>query len=198
MPGYEGYLNERVAALPELLRDAGYLTLMSGKWHLGLTEEHSPKARGFERSLAHLPACSNHYAYEPQLEKPPADEADRTPDFMTMSYIALHRESGELVRKLPDNWYSSDGYGDKMVEYLQERSERSDDRPFFAYLPFTAPHWPLQAPQEYIKHYRGVYDDGPDALRQKRLQKLKNLGMVDENVEAHPVVADEVKKWSDT
>jgi len=58
MPGYEGYLNESVAALPEILRDNGYHTVMSGKWHLGLTTERSPHARGFERSLALLPACS--------------------------------------------------------------------------------------------------------------------------------------------
>ncbi|KAI0965353.1 alkaline-phosphatase-like protein [Xylaria arbuscula] len=192
MPGYEGYLNEKVAALPELLRDAGYHTLMSGKWHLGLTPERSPKVRGFERSLAHLPACSNHYAFEPQLEG-----ADKIPDFMTMSFIALHSEDGEYVRKLPDGWYSSDGYGDKMLQYLKDWKESGDDRPFFGYLPFTAPHWPLQAPQEYIKKYRGVYDDGPEALRQKRLQRLKGLGMVAQDVEPHPVVADEVKEWEE-
>lgn len=192
MPGYEGYLNERVVALPELLRDAGYNTLMSGKWHLGLTPERSPSARGFERSFAHLPACSNHYAYEPQLESP-----DKIPEFMTMSFIALHSEDGQYVKKLPDGWYSSDGYGNKMLSYLKERTEKGDDRPFFGYFPFTAPHWPLQAPQEYIKHYRGVYDDGPDALRQRRLQRLKELGMVAQDVEPHPVVADEVKAWAD-
>ncbi|KAI1194455.1 alkaline-phosphatase-like protein [Nemania serpens] len=192
MPGYEGYLNERVVALPELLRDAGYHTYMSGKWHLGLTPERSPKVRGFERSFAHLPACSNHYAYEPQLEG-----ADQIPDFMTMSFIALHSEDGEYVRKLPDGWYSSDGYGDKMLQYLKDWKEGGDDRPFFGYLPFTAPHWPLQAPQEYIKKYRGVYDEGPEALRQQRLRRLKDLGMVPKDVEAHPVVADEVKEWSE-
>ncbi|KAI0536396.1 alkaline-phosphatase-like protein [Xylaria digitata] len=192
MPGYEGYLNERVVALPELLRDAGYHTLMSGKWHLGLTPERSPKVRGFERSLAHLPACSNHYAYEPQLEG-----ADKIPDFMTMSFIALHSEDGEYVKKLPEGWYSSDGYGDKMLQYLKDWKEGGDDRPFFGYLPFTAPHWPLQAPQEYIKKYRGVYDEGPEALRQKRLQRLKDLGMVAQDVEPHPVVADEVKEWNE-
>lgn len=202
MPGYEGYLNERVVALPEVLRDNGYLTLMSGKWHLGLKPDHSPKARGFERSFAHLPACSNHYAYEPQLErrpdgKPVDPEIDGTPEFMTMSYIALHSEDGEYVRKLPEGWYSSDGYGDKMLQYLKDRAEKKDDRPFFAYLPFTAPHWPLQAPQTYIKHYRGVYDDGPDALRAKRLQRLKELGMIPKDVEPHPVLAPEVKEWSD-
>lgn len=136
MPGYEGYLNERVVALPEVLRDAGYLTLMSGKWHLGLTPERSPSARGFEKSFAHLPACSNHFAYEPQLEG-----RDEIPEFMTMSFIALHSEDGEYVKKLPDGWYSSDGYGDKMLNYLKEWKEGGDERPFFGYLPFTAPHW---------------------------------------------------------
>ncbi|KAK8223789.1 alkaline-phosphatase-like protein [Phyllosticta capitalensis] len=192
MPGYEGYLNERVAALPEILKDNGYLTLLSGKWHLGLTPERSPKARGFERSFAHLPACSNHYAYEPQLEKP-----DQIPEFMTMSFIALHSEDGEYVKKLPEGWYSSDGYGDKMLQYLKDRHESKDERPFFGYFPFTAPHWPLQAPKEYIEKYKGVYDDGPDALRLKRLQRLKDLGMVAQDVEPHPVVADEVKEWEE-
>jgi arylsulfatase A-like enzyme len=192
MPGYEGYLNERVVTLPEMLRDAGYLTMMAGKWHLGLTPERSPKARGFERSFAHLPACSNHYAYEPQLESP-----DKIPDFMTMSFIALHSDDGEYVKKLPDGWYSSDGYGDKMLGYLKERHETKDDRPFFGYYPFTAPHWPLQAPPEYVAHYKGVYDDGPDALRLKRLQRLKDLGIIAQDVEPHPVVADEVKSWGD-
>ncbi|TVY45244.1 Arylsulfatase [Lachnellula cervina] len=192
MPGYEGYLNERVVTLPEILRDDGYLTFMAGKWHLGLTPSKSPKARGFEKSFAHLPACSNHYAYEPQLEG-----QDKTPDFMTMSFIALHSEDGEYVRKLPEGWYSSDGYGDKMLEYLKERKEKEDERPFFGYYPFTAPHWPLQAPPEYVAHYKGVYDDGPDALRLKRLQRLKDLGMIAPDVEAHPVVADEVKEWEE-
>lgn len=190
MPGYEGYLNERVAALPELLRDAGYHTLMSGKWHLGLTPERSPYKRGFDRSLAHLPACSNHYAYEPQLQDP-----DETPTFLEASYIALHMEDDHYVKQLPEGWYSSDGYGDKMVEYLRDWHKEKRDQPFFAYLPFTAPHWPLQAPREYIDHYRGVYDDGPDALREKRLQRLKELGMIRDDVEPHPVVAEEIREW---
>ncbi|KAK5167400.1 uncharacterized protein LTR77_007099 [Saxophila tyrrhenica] len=195
MPGYEGYLNERVVTLPELLHDNGYLTMMAGKWHLGLTPERSPRQRGFERSFAHLPACSNHYAYEPQLEG--RGEEDRIPDFMTMSFIALHSEDGEYVRNLPKPWYSSNGYGDKMLGYLKDRKEKGDERPFFAYYPFTAPHWPLQAPDEYIAHYKGVYDDGPDALRQRRLQKMKEMGLCPQDVEPHPVVADEVKEWKD-
>ncbi|PGH14594.1 hypothetical protein AJ79_02929 [Helicocarpus griseus UAMH5409] len=186
MPGYEGYLNERVVALPEILRDAGYHTLMAGKWHLGLTPECSPFKRGFDRSFAHLPACSNHYAYEPQLE-----EHEDAPQFLEASYIALHMEDDHYVKKLPEGWYSSDGYGDKMLSYLKEWKERNDERPFFSYLPFTAPHWPLQAPMEYIDQYRGVYDEGPDVLREKRLQRLKELGMIPNDVRPHPVVAEE-------
>ena len=192
MPGYEGYLNEKVATLPEVLHDAGYLTMMAGKWHLGLTPERFPSQRGFERSLAHLPACSNHYAFEPQLQG-----KDQIPGFMTMSFIALHAEDGEYVKDLPRPWYSSNGYGDKMLGYLKDRKEKDDERPFFAYFPFTAPHWPLQAPDEYIEHYKGVYDDGPDALRLKRLQRMKEMGLCPEKVEPHPVVADEVKKWDE-
>lgn len=60
-PGHEGYLNEKVVALPELLSDGGYYTVMSGKWHLGLQKKHLPINRGFKRSLALLPGCANHY-----------------------------------------------------------------------------------------------------------------------------------------
>lgn len=189
MPGYEGYLNDKVATLPEILRDNGYHTMMSGKWHLGLKPERSPHSRGFERSLALLPACSNHYAYEPVQEG--------LPRFLEMSTIALHMEDDHYVKELPKDWYSSNGYGDRMLQYLKQWKERGDDRPFFAYYPFSAPHWPLQAPKEYIDHYRGVYDDGPEALRQKRLASLAKLGMIDKDTKPHPVVADEVTGWEE-
>lgn len=68
MPGYEGYLNDKVATLPEILKDNGYLTLMAGKWHLGLLPERGPMAKGFERSYALLPACANHYGYQPDAQ----------------------------------------------------------------------------------------------------------------------------------
>lgn len=188
MPGYEGYLNTRVAALPEVLKDGGYHTVMSGKWHLGLTKERSPHARGFERSLALLPACSNHFDYRPDAD---------FPKFLEKSVIALHMEDDHYVEQLPQPWYSSHGYGDRMLQYLKEWREDKSDKPFFAYYPFSAPHWPLQAPREYIDHYRGVYDEGPEALRQKRLKRLIELGMIPQNVRPHPVVADEVLGWDE-
>ena len=80
-----------------------------------------------------------------------------------------------------------------MLLYLKEWKEHGDTKPFFAYLPFSAPHWPLQAPKEFVDHYKGVYDDGPEALRQKRLANLVKLGMIHPDTKAHPGVADEVE-----
>ncbi|WP_137970984.1 arylsulfatase [Pseudomonas sp. F(2018)] len=177
-PGYEGYLNERVVALPELLREAGYQTLMAGKWHLGLTPELAPHARGFERSFSLLPGAANHYGFEP-----PYDES--TPGILK-STPALYIEDDQFVEQLPEGFYSSDAFGDRLIQYLKERDQA---RPFFAYLPFSAPHWPLQAPAEVVAKYRGHYDAGPEALRQERLQRLKQLGLVAEDVQAHPVLA---------
>lgn len=179
-PGYEGYLNERVAALPELLHEAGYFTAMAGKWHLGLTLERSPSARGFERSFALLPGAANHYGFEP------VGEDDEQPRLMR-STRGLYVEDGLYAENLPDDFYSSDTFADKLIQYLGERKD--DDRPFFAYLPFSAPHWPLQAPADIVEHYRGRYDAGPDALRAERLAKQKALGLLDAEVSAHPVVA---------
>ena len=76
------------------------------------------------------------------------------PQFLSTGVIALHMEDGQYIQDLPKNWYSSNAYGDKLVEYLTEWHERDDGQPFFAYLPFSAPHWPLQAPKEFVDHYK--------------------------------------------
>ena len=173
---------------------------MSGKWHLGLRKDKSPFARGFGRSFALLSGASNHFGWEPQLE----DDAPQAPKMFSMN-APLHMEDGEYVKSLPKDWYSSDSYGNILLHYLkdwhasssEDQKESALQQPFFAYYPFTAPHWPLQAPQEYIKHHRGQYDDGPDALRLRRLQRMKDLGLVEKDVEPHPVVASEVPEWSE-
>ncbi|KAI1329932.1 putative arylsulfatase [Xylariaceae sp. FL0255] len=199
MPGYEGYLNERVVTVAEVLRDNGYRTLMAGKWHLGLKPERSAHARGFERAFAMLPGSSNHFNYRPEGEI-----KNGTPQFLDTSLICLHNENGKFVdlEDLPKDFYSSNAYGGKVVEYLKEWNEdkkkegSNQDRPFFAYLPFSAPHWPLQAPKEHIDNYRGVYDEGPEVLRQKRLARLVELGLIDKDTKPHPVVDDaRVEGW---
>ncbi|OAL42990.1 alkaline phosphatase-like protein [Pyrenochaeta sp. DS3sAY3a] len=183
-PGHEGYLNERVVALPELLSDGGYFTLMSGKWHLGLRPEHHPINRGFKKSFALLPGCANHYAYEPEYKDPESEPGK----FFETATRALHAEDDHFLAQLPSDFYSSDAYADKLLAYLNNRTEGEKEQPFFAYLPFSAPHWPLQAPKEVCDKYRGRYDAGPEALRQERLTRLKELGMIEPDIMPHPVV----------
>lgn len=182
-PGYEGYLNDRVAALPELLQDAGYRTILSGKWHLGHTLDRAPHARGFERSFALLPGGADHFGGGP-LDA----VAARGP---------IYAEDGEWVTELPTPFYSSDYFTTRLIEFFDEADKAGDDRPFFAYLPFSAPHWPLQALDADIQKYRGQYDDGPDALRARRLERLKELGLVSPDTTIHPVVAEGEAEWAD-
>ncbi|WP_273825388.1 MULTISPECIES: arylsulfatase [Pseudomonas] len=176
-PGYEGYLNDRVVALPELLRESGYQTWISGKWHLGLTAEQAPHARGFQRSFSLLPGAANHYGFEPTY--------DETTPGLLKSTPALYIENQDFVERLPADFYSSDAFADKLLQYLKERDQ---SQPFFAYLPFSAPHWPLQAPAEVVARYKGRYDAGPEVLRLERLEKLRQLGLVDSAVEPHPLL----------
>ncbi|HJW42314.1 MAG TPA: arylsulfatase [Rhizomicrobium sp.] len=178
-PGYEGFLNDRVVTVTELLRESGYRTFMSGKWHLGMTLETSPHARGFERSFALLPGAANHYAISPK-----AGTGFRRQEM-------LYTEDDRFVG-LPEDFYTSDGFTDKLIEYLDVRPD--DGAPFFAYLAFSAPHWPLQAPDELVAKYRGRYDNGPDALRAERLKNLITLGLCQPDIVPHPVVARS-KPW---
>ncbi|KFY86233.1 hypothetical protein V500_07767 [Pseudogymnoascus sp. VKM F-4518 (FW-2643)] len=192
-PGHEGYLNEKVVALPQLLQDDGYLTVMSGKWHLGLKKEHSPQARGFDKSFALLPGCANHYGYEPEYEDP----VNEPPKFFETAVTALHMQDSEYVTSLPEDFYSSEFYASKMIKFLSERSGEDAEKPFFAYLPFSAPHWPLQAPKAAMDKYKGLYAAGPEALRLQRLENLKKLGLIPQDVMPHPVVTttDEPQEW---
>lgn len=174
-PGYEGYLRGDVATLAERLGARGYHTLLSGKWHLGLTPEQDPHARGFDRSFALLQGGHNHYGTDAD---PDADPATRG--------VATYREDGKAVARLPSDFYSSDYFSTRLIDFLGERPAKGKGgRPFFAYLAFTAPHWPLQAPPEDIARYKGRYDEGFDVLRERRLARQRELGILSPDVVAH-------------
>ena len=166
-PGYEAVLSDRVASLPSMLQDGGYHTYMAGKWHLGLDEDQSPEARGFEKSFALLVGGGSHFDIT-GTEK--------------MSPTAPYRENGKKIDSLPENFYSTTYYADKMMEYIEQG--RGDGKPFFGWLAFTAPHWPLQAPDEYIEKYNKKYDVGFDAIREARLQRSKQLGVTPANYDS--------------
>ncbi|CAN8100335.1 unnamed protein product [Discula destructiva] len=193
-PGYEGYLNCKVAALPEVLQDAGYHTIMSGKWHLGLKKELSPHARGFDKSFVYLAGAGNHYNNEPQLDDydgfvVPAVKGD---NLWMRDDVVIDRK-----KDIPKDFYSTKDFTDNMIDYLEERTAEEKAKPFFGYLTYTAPHWPLQAPREVIDKYKGQYSDGPEALRQRRLDALIARGLVPADVEPAPMVGETVKSWAD-
>jgi arylsulfatase A-like enzyme len=156
--GYERYLLERVAALPELLTDADYHSYMAGKWHLGSREGQWPTDRGFERSFALLGGAGAHFAIAEN------------------QYV----ENGARVDARSENFYSTEAYTDKLISNIAE--QHGDGRPFFAYAAYTSPHWPLQVPDDYLDRYAGVYDEGYDVLRAKRVARAEELGVVPESV----------------
>jgi arylsulfatase A-like enzyme len=176
-PGYAGYLNFEVAALPEVLKASGYHTYMAGKWHLGETPETVPQARGFEKAFALIPGGGSHWSDRRKLSPP-----------QTMVY----RRNGEEVKSLPEDFYSTKDYTNFLLECL--RKDATDGKPFFAFLSYTAPHDPLHAPREYIDRYKGKYDPGWDALRAQRLARLQDLGYMPKGAVPFPRLPS-VKAW---
>lgn len=164
-PGYEGFLNDRVYWLPEVLRDAGYHTYMAGKWHLGMKPEHWPVARGFENSFALINGGGSHFA--PVPDKPIF--ADRA------QFV-----ENDQPAQLPSDFYSSKSFTDKLIQYIKQN--HGDGKPFFAWAAYTAPHWPLHAPDEDIAKFKGRYDAGYEAIRAARLERQRELGLIAENV----------------
>ncbi|AUX28948.1 arylsulfatase [Sorangium cellulosum] len=168
-PGYEGHLTDNALSVAEILKDAGYHTYIAGKWHLGDDEDQSPPARGFERSyvlLGGVAAFFNEYADPP-----------------TTAQTRLYREDGVHTQP-PRGFYATELYTDKLIQYIE--SNRADGKPFFAFATYTAPHWPLQAPPEYIDRYSGRYDAGYDAIREQRLARLKSRGIIPESFTPNP------------
>jgi len=156
--GYEASLSNRVAPFPRLLQDAGYDTYISGKWHLGGAEHQRPRSAGFGRSLAMVQGGASHF-----------DSRGFTPTGAT--YLA----NGEVVER-PGNQYSTELFTDTLIDFIA--TDKDNGKPFFAYVAYTAPHWPLQAPEDYLDLYQGYYDEGYDALREQRFNSLKEAGII--------------------
>ena len=158
MPGYEGHLSDRVAPLPALLKGVGYHTYIAGKWHLGIEPENSPVAAGFERSFGLLDGAGSHFDGRGFENGPSVYGAD-----------------GKAA-KYPSGSYSTELYTDRLIEFIE--SNRGDGQPFFAFASYTSPHWPLQVPEGERDLYKGVYDDGYDALRESRFRSLIRAGII--------------------
>jgi arylsulfatase A-like enzyme len=160
-PGYEGYLNHRVASVAQTLANAGYETFMAGKWHLGEEQEHWPDKRGFQRSFALMQGGASHFS----------DEA-----WMSNNYYPTYAEDGERTHT-PNDFYSSSFYADKIIDYIKTRDK---SKPFFGYLAFTASHDPIHVPDGWLNAYAGRYDAGPDAIRKERVTRQIQMGLIRE------------------
>jgi arylsulfatase len=161
VPGYEGHLNDRVATLPQLLKDAGYHTYMVGKWHLGKAPDQIPAARGFERDFSLLDGAGSYW--------------DMT-NFTAASPKSVFTEDGRYLTKLPDDYYATKTYTDKLIGFID--AQRGDGKPFFAYVSHQAPHDPYHLPKEWRNRHVGEYDKGWDAVRQERLKRQIEMGIV--------------------
>lgn len=173
---YQGYLKDNARTVAQYLQEAGYYTILSGKWHLGKSGNNTPDKRGFADSFAMLNGEANFFPFQ---------EKEASPDGRDVYLL-----NGEPVA-LPANFYATDAYADYLIRHL----DQNRNRPFFAFLSFTAPHSPLQAHPQDIAKYDKQYLDGPQALAERRLAKLKRMGLVDRNVTPHPLV--NVKNWAD-
>lgn len=157
---YQGVLGSNVVTVGTLLEGAGYHTYMAGKWHLGAGPGKLPSQRGFERTVALADSGADNWEQRPYI--PLYDKANWYAD-------------GEEYQ-LPEDFYSSRFLVDKTIEFIDSNIE--DGQPFFAYLPFQAVHIPVQAPQEFIDRYMGVYDGGWNELREQRRARAMELGII--------------------
>ncbi len=160
-PGYGGVLDERVTTLSEMLQNAGYRTLVAGKWHLGHSKRNLPPARGFDHSLIQADSGSDHFEMRP---------------YLPMQAEVFWYEDGERMTALPEDFYSSRHIVDKTISYLAQAAGEPR-APFFAYVAFQANHTPIQAPARFIDAYRGRYLEGWARVQQDRQARLRKLGL---------------------
>jgi len=159
--GYEGVLNNRVVTLPQLLKDAGYHTYMVGKWHMGKAPSQIPAARGFERDFSMLDGAGSYW--------------DMT-NLSAATPQSVFTEDGRYLTRLPEDYYATKTYTDKLIGYID--ANRGDGKPFFAYVSHQAPHDPFHLPQEWRSRHVGEYDKGWDAVREARLKRQIELGIM--------------------
>jgi arylsulfatase A-like enzyme len=167
-PAYQGYLNNNCVTIAEALKGNGYNTYMAGKWHVGTAQEHWPVKRGFDHYFGLIDGAGSYFRpthpYRPNQHLTVAlDDQPYTPS---------------------DNFYATDAYAGYAVKYIKDN--KSTGKPFFLYMAFTAPHWPLNALPEDIAKYKGKFMAGWDKLREERFNRMKQLGIINSTTQLSP------------
>ena len=169
---YQGYLNNECLTIAQVLKSAGYHTLMTGKWHLGFADDANwPLQRGFDRFYGGITGAFNYF-------KPGGDRII---------------SSGNDPVTTKKGWYATDAFTDVAIEYIRDATESTDgNSPFFLYLAYNSPHWPLNAKWEDYQKYRGKYTTGWQSISNARFKKQQALGLFEEDVIQAPLQAP---KW---
>jgi arylsulfatase A-like enzyme len=160
IPEYQGYLRRDCITIAEALKTNGYATYMSGKWHLGSGESQWPIDRGFDHAFSFLGGATDYY--EPKG-------------------MALDNKRIEI--KDP-KFYMTDAITENALKYINYNQK--DTKPFFMYVAYTAPHWPLQAPQSVINKYKDFYKKGWDNIRLDRFNKMKSSKIISDSTKLSP------------
>ena len=184
LPQYQGDLNRNCLTIAEALKPAGYRTYMSGKWHVtpyrGKQEDPDrsnwPLQRGFDRFFGTIHGAGSFY-----------DPSSLTRD---NTYITPDNDPDYTPRR---TWYYTDAIADNMVTYIKDHAEDHSGTPFFAYVAFTAAHWPMHALPEDIAKYKGDYDGGYSPTRKARIKQLKKMKFLPEDWDVTP----QVGKWEE-
>lgn len=160
LPGYRGQLNDRCVTIPQLLREAGYSTLMAGKWHLG---QPGPDRRGFDEFFGMVHGFDSFWN---------ASRYTRLPE-------------GRPARTYPEGmFYATDAITDHALDFLAAARKRN--QPYFLYLAYNAPHFPLHAPRQAIDKYQATYEQGWDRIRETRFARMREEGLLDPRWELSP------------
>ncbi|CAN5490152.1 arylsulfatase [soil metagenome] len=180
MPGYRGDLNNQCVTIAEVLKPSGYNTYMSGKWHvtrqlqdIDSLKYNWPRQRGFDKFYGTVSGAASYW----------------DPYTLTRDNTYITPENDPEYQ--PEQYFYTDAISDNAVNYVQQHYAEGKNNPFFMYVAFTAPHWPLQAPEDEIEQYKGKYDQGFEPIRKERFNKLKEKGLINKNL----VLSDPVANW---
>ncbi|MDH3650153.1 MAG: sulfatase-like hydrolase/transferase, partial [Saprospiraceae bacterium] len=177
---YQGYLRtDSCMTIAEALDPASYQSYMSGKWHVGESPEHWPSQRGFDKYWGLISGASSYFEL---IKDQPRDRV-----------MALNNERWEPP---PKGFYMTDAITDYAVQCLADHQREYKDEPFFLYVAYTAPHWPLHALPEDIVRYDGIYDIGWDSLRKQRHARQVDQKLFHGHREISPRPAS-IPAWED-
>ncbi len=185
--GYRGDLNKNCVTIAEVMKQAGYATYMSGKWHV---TKHTnpdgpkfnwPRQRGYDRFYGTITGAGSFY-----------DPSTLTRDNTMISPAADPEYQ-------PETYYYTDAISDNAVSFLAGHHKEKNDQPFFMYVAYTSAHWPMHALEKDIKKYKGMYDGGYEPIRKARYERMKKLGVIEEHWDLSERAGDwgniKNKKW---